>query len=155
MTTPFLSLEQMATVYKVEKDWLFEKLLEKLNAHRHIILTADQGWGIQEYVNELEFQLAEKNPDIHICYMDMMPAHTSTSFLELFAAALSQRFPEVTSRMEIDISSTDTLRLPALIAQRKKIRVAVFLANSHLLHRFRDPISFLRTLKLSLKNQNN
>ena len=50
MTTPFLSLEQMATVYKIEQDWLFEKLLEKLNAHRHIILTADQGWGIQEYV---------------------------------------------------------------------------------------------------------
>ena len=155
MTTPFFSLEQMSSVYKVEQDWLFEKLLGKLNANRHLVLTAGQGWGIQEYVSELRFQLAEKNPDIHICYMDMMPVHTSTSFLELFAAVLSQRFPEVTSRMEIDISSMNTLRLPALIAQRKKIRVAVFLANSHLLHRFRDPISFLRTLKLSLKNQKN
>jgi hypothetical protein len=155
MTTPFFSLEQIADVYKVEQDWLFEKLLAKLNAHRHLILAASQGWGIQEYVSELRFQLAEKNPDIHICYMDMMPAHTSTSFLELFAAALSQRFPEVTSRMEIEISSMNTLRLPALIAQRKKIRVAVFLANSHLFHRFRDPISFLRTLKLKLKNQKN
>ncbi|MEN8229620.1 MAG: hypothetical protein ABFS38_15780 [Bacteroidota bacterium] len=41
MTTPFFSLEQMAAVYKVEQDWLFEKLLVKLNAHRHLILTAD------------------------------------------------------------------------------------------------------------------
>ena len=155
MTTPFLSLEQMATVYKVEQDWLFEKLLEKLNAHRHIILTADQGWGIQEYVNELGFQLAEKNPDIQICYMDMKPARSTTSFLELFAAALSQRFPEVTSPVEIDSSSMDTLRLPALIAQRKEIRVAIFLANSHLFHRFRDTIPFLRMLKLKLMNQKN
>ena len=155
MTTPFFSLEQMSSVYKVEQDWLFEKLLGKLNAHRHLILAAGQGWGIQEYVSELRFQLAEKYSDIHICYMDIMSVHTSTSFLELFAAGLSQRFPEVTSRMEIDISSMNTLRLPALIAQRKKIRVAVFLANSHLFHRFRDPISFLRTLKLSLKNQKN
>ena len=93
MTTTFFSLEQMAAVYKVKQDWLFEKLLGKLNAHRHLILAADQGWGIQEYVNELGFQLAEKNPDIHICYMDMKPVHASTSFLELFAAALSHRFP--------------------------------------------------------------
>ncbi len=57
--------------------------------------------------------------------------------------------------MGIDISSMDTLKLPALIAQRKKIRVAVFLANSHLFHRFKDPIPFLRTLKLKLKNQKN
>ena len=152
MTTPFLSLEQMATVYKIEQDWLFEKLMEKLNAHRHIILTADQGWGMQEYVNELGFQLAEKNPDIQICYMDMKSAHSTTSFLELFAAALSQRFPEVTSRMDIDSSSIDTLELPTLIAQRKNIRIAAFLANSHLFHRFRDPFPFLRTLKLKLKN---
>ena len=49
MTTLFLSIELMATVYKIELDWLFEKLLEKLNVHRHIILTADQGWGILRY----------------------------------------------------------------------------------------------------------
>ena len=85
----------------------------------------------------------------------MKPAHTTTSFLELFTTALSQRFPEVTSRLEIDSSSTDTLRLPALIAKRKKIRIAFFLANSHLFHRFRDSIPFLRMLKLKLKNQKN
>ena len=105
MSTPFFSLEQMAAVYKVEQDWLFEKLLEKLNAHGYLILAADQGWGIEEYVSELGFQLTEKNPDIHICYMDMKKAHASTSFLELFAAALSHRFPEVTSSMKIDSNS--------------------------------------------------
>ena len=155
MTTPFLSLEQLDAAYKIEQDWLFEKLLGKLNAHRHLILSAEPGWGIQEYVNELGFQLAEKNPDIHLCYMDINPAHSSTSFLEHFVAALSNRFPEVTSRMEMDSSSMDTLRLPTIIAKRKKIRVAVFLANSHLFHRFKDPIPFLRTLKLKLKNQKN
>ena len=155
MTTTFLSLEQMDTVYKIEQDWLFEKLLDKLNSHKHLILSADQRWGVQEYVSELGFQLAEKNPDIHICYMDMKPAHSPTSFLELFFSALSHRFPEMTSWIEIDSRSMDTLKLPALIAQRKKIRVAVFLANSHLFHRFKDPISFLRTLKVNLKNQKN
>jgi len=57
--------------------------------------------------------------------------------------------------MDIDSSSIDTLELPALIAQRKKIRIVVFLANSHLFHRFRDSVPFLRTLKLKLKNQKN
>ena len=66
MTTPFFFLEQLDTEYKIEQDWLFEKLLGKLNAHRHLILTADQGWGIQEYANELGFQLAEEYPDISI-----------------------------------------------------------------------------------------
>jgi hypothetical protein len=155
MTSPIFSLEQLDAVYKIEQDWLFEKLLEKLNAHRHLILSADQGWGVQEYVSELGFQLAEKHPDIHICYMDIKPAHSTISFLELFVAALSHRFPEVTSHMKIDNSSMDTLTLPALIAKRKRIRVAVFLANSHLFHRFKDPIPFLRTLKLKLRNQRN
>jgi len=155
MNTPFLSLEQLATVDKVEQDWLFEKLLEKLNGHKHIILTADQGWGVQEYVKEVGFQLAEKYPDIQICYMDMKPAHSTTSFLELFAEALSQRFPEVTSRLEIDSNSMNILRLPALIAKRKKNRIAVFLANSHMFHRFRNSMPFLRMLKLMFKNQKN
>ncbi len=155
MNTSFFTLEQMDEVYKVEQDWLFEKLLGKLNSHRHLILAAEQDWGVQEYVRELGFQLAEKHPDIHICYMDIKPVHSSSSFLELFIAALSHRFPEVTSRMDIDSSSIDTLELPTLIAQRKKIRIAVFLANSHLFHRFRDPFPFLRTLKLKLKNQKN
>jgi hypothetical protein len=155
MTTPFYSLEQLDAMFRIEQDWLFEKLLGKLNAHKHLILSADQDWGVKEYVNELGFQLAERNKDIHICYVDIKSANCPASFLELFAAALSHRFPEVISRMEIDTSSMDTLKLPALIAQRKKIRVAVFLANSHLFHRFKDPIPFLRMLKLKLRNQKN
>lgn len=155
MNTPILSLEHMVEVYKIEQDWLFEKLLWKLNSHRHLILTADQGWGIQDYVYELGFQLAEKNPDMHTCFMDIRPVHSSTSFLELFASALIHRFPQETSSMEIDKSSMDTLKLPEVLAQRYKIKVAVFLANSHLFHRFKDPIPFLRTLKVKLKNQKN
>ena len=155
MTNPFLSLEQMSAVYKTEQDWLFEKLLRKLNANRNLILSADQGWGIQEYVNELGFQLAEKNPDIHTCFIDIKPAHCSTTFLDLFVASLSHRFPEVTSRMDLESSSMDKIKLPSLIAKKKKIRIAVFLTNSHLFHRFRDPISFLRTMRLKLKNQKN
>ena len=65
MNTGFFSLEQMAAIYEVEQDWLFEKFLGKLNAHEHLILSADQGWGLQEYVRELGFQLTENNPDIH------------------------------------------------------------------------------------------
>jgi len=89
MTTSFFTLEQMVAVYKVEQDWLFEKLLGKLNSHRHLILAAEKDWGIQEYVKELGFQLAEKHPDIHICYLDMKPVHSSSSFMELFTATLS------------------------------------------------------------------
>jgi len=155
MTIPFYSFEQLDAMYKIEQDWLFEKLLRKLNSHKHLILSADQGWGVKEYVSELGFQLSEKNPDIHICYMDMKPAHSPTTFLELFTSALSHRFPEVISSMEIEIIPTDALKLPALIAQRERIRVAVFLANSHLFHRFKNPIPFLRTLKLKLSNQKN
>ena len=140
MSTPILSFEQMDSVCK-------------LNSHRHLFLTADQGWGIMEFVNELGFQLAEKNPEIHTCFMDIRPVHSSTSFLELFFSALLHRFPDETSCMEIDNSSMDTLRLPELIAKRKKIKIAVFLANSHLFHRFKDAIPFLRTMKLNLKNQ--
>jgi hypothetical protein len=155
MTTSFLTLEKMDVVYKVEQDWLFEKLLGKLNSNMHLILAAEKDWGIQEYVKELGFQLAEKHPDIHICYMDMKPVNSSSSFIELLIATFSQRFPEVTSNMDIDSKSIDTIELPALIAQRKKIRIVVFLANSHLFHRFKDRIPFLRTLKLKLKNRKN
>ena len=153
MTTPFLSLEQLAVEYKIEQDRFFENLLGKLNSHKHLILTADQGWGIKEYVNELGFQLTEKNPDIQTCFIDMKSAYCSSSFLDLFVAALSHRFPEETSSIEFSSISTNALKLPSLIAHRKKIRIAVFLANSHLLHRFRDSISFLRTLNLKLRNQ--
>jgi hypothetical protein len=152
MNTGFFSLEQMAAIYEVEQDWLFEKFLGKLNAHEHLILSADQGWGLQEYVRELGFQLTENNPDIHICYLDIKSAHSPTAFLELLFATLSQRFPEVTSRRKIDSSSMDPLQLPEIIARRRKIRVAVFIANAHLLHRFRDPIPFLRMLKVKFKN---
>ena len=47
MSDHFLSFEQMAELYTVEQDWLFEKLLDKLNSQRHLLLTADQGWVIQ------------------------------------------------------------------------------------------------------------
>jgi hypothetical protein len=154
MAIPFLSLDQLDAGYRIEQDWLFDKLLGKLNEHRNLVLSADRGWGVHEYVSELGFQLSEKNPDIHICYMDMNQVRSPGSFLELFAAALSQRFPEVISRMEIEGSSINPLKLPAFIAQRKRIRIAVFLANAHLLHRFRDP-TFLRMLKMKLKNQKN
>lgn len=155
MTTPILSLEQLDSICKIEPDWLFERLLLKLNSQRHLFLTADQGWGIMEFANELGFQLAEKNPEIHTCYIDIRPAHSSVSFLELFFSALLHRFPDETSRLEIDKSSMDTLRLPELIAKRKKIKIAVFLANYHLFHRFKDTIPFFRTMRLYLKNQKN
>jgi hypothetical protein len=155
MTTSYFTLEQMDSIYKVERDWLFEKLLGKLNSHRHLILAAAQDWGLREYVRELGFHLAEKHPDIHICYMDLKSVHSVNSFLELLMATLSHKFPEVTSRMDIDSSSIYTLELPTLIAQRKKVRIALFLANFHLFHRIRDPFPFLRTLKLKLKNQKN
>jgi hypothetical protein len=153
MSTPILSLEHMDSVSSTEQDWLFEKLLWKLKSYEHIFLTADPGWGILEYANELRFQLAEKNPEIHTCFMDIRPAHSSTSFLELFFSALLHRFPDEPSCLEINNSSIDTLRLPELIAKRKKIKIAVFLANAHLLHRFKDPLPFLRTMRLKLKNQ--
>jgi|GEM_PF-3672992 len=51
MTTPFFSLEQMDADHKIEHDWLFEKLLGKLDSLRNIILMAEQGWGIQDYAS--------------------------------------------------------------------------------------------------------
>jgi hypothetical protein len=155
MTTSLITLQQMDTMYKVEQDWLFEKLLGKLNSHRHLILASKQDWGLQEYVKELGFQLAEKHPDIHICYMDIKPAHSSGSFLEMFMATLYHRFPEAMPHMDPDSNNMEILELPTLIAQRKKIRIALFLGNSHLFHRFRDPFPFLRMIKLKLKTQKN
>lgn len=155
MGTPSLSLEQMDSVYKTEHDWLFEKLLGKLKSHRHLILTADQGWGIQEYVNELGFQLAEKNADIHTCFMDVRPTHSSNAFLELYVSAIYHQFPEETSSLVLGNSSMDMLRLPENIAKRKKIKIAIFLANAHLFHRFKNPIPFLRMLKMNFMNQKN
>ncbi len=54
MDTPILSLEHLAEVYKTEQDWLFEKLLRKLSSQRHLFLTAERGWGIQDYSIEIK-----------------------------------------------------------------------------------------------------
>lgn len=155
MSTTIISLEQMSDLHRPERDRLFERLLEKLNACKHVFLVANQGWGIKEYVNELGYQLAEKNPDIHTCYLDMRSAYTANSFLELFASAFIQKFPEETSGIEVDKSSMDVLRLPELIARRKKKNLVIFLANVHLFSRFRDPIPFLRKIRLYLRVQKN
>ncbi len=155
MATPFISFEQFAAAYSVEHDRLFERLLGKLKAHKSILLAAKQGWGLQDYVKELGFQLEEGNPEAHICHMDMRPVYTSTSFLEFFAASLSQRFPEETSQMEMHSQSINVLQWPALIARRNKVCITVFLANAHLLHRFKNQDSFLRILRLNFKNQKN
>lgn len=155
MTISYFSFEQLYKEYKIEQEWLFHKHLRTLDIQRNLILLAEQGFGIQEYVHELGFQLEEKNPDIQICYMDISPVRSSSSFQELFAEELSQKFPEVISRLENENSRIDTLNLPALIAKRKKSRIAIFLANAHLFHRFKDPVPFLMTLKLKLRNQKN
>ena len=44
MNAHFLSFDQMAELYTVQQDW---------HTHRHLLLTADQHWGIHEYVKEL------------------------------------------------------------------------------------------------------
>ena len=125
----------------------------KLNSHRHLLLTADQHWGIQEYVKELGFQLEEKHRDIQICYIDVRLAQTSASFLNLFHTTLSHQFQELKLLEEVHPGSLTSLKLPSIIAHKKRIRVGIFLSNSHLFHRFKDADSFLRTLKLQLKNQ--
>lgn len=145
----------MARIYKIEEDWLFEKLLGKLESHRNLILTADQGWGIQEYVDELGFNLAEKNPDFHTCFINLAPAYSSSAFLEHYSSVLLHRFPEETSNMEIDNRHMDVLKLPEIIAKRNRIKLGIFLANAHLFHRFKDAIPFLRMLRLKLKSQKN
>ena len=152
MTAPFPSFEQMAELHICEQDWLFEKLLVKLNAHRHILLTADQHWGIEEYVKELGFQLEEKHRDIQICYVDVQMARTSSSFLKLFQTSLSHKFQELESLGEVTHSQA-SLKLPSIIARKNGIRVGVFLSNCHLFQRFKDADSFLRTLRLYLKTQ--
>jgi hypothetical protein len=153
MTDPFLSFEQMAELYTFEQDWLFEKFLVKLNTHRHLLLTADQHWGIEEYVKELGFQLEEEHRDIQICYVDVRLAQTSTSFLKLFQASLFHKFQELESMGEVYSGSLASLKLPSIIARKKRIRVGIFLSNSHLFHRFKDADSFLRTLRLYFQNQ--
>jgi len=97
---PFWGLEQMEEVYEVEYDMLFERLLSKLNAQRHLFLVAERSWGLKDYVNELGFQLREKHQDIQICRIDLKPAHSSGDFMELFERTLSNRFPEATFKIE-------------------------------------------------------
>jgi hypothetical protein len=155
MTKPIPSLEHLGEVYQIEEDFLFENLLAKLNAHRHLILSADQGWGVKEYVNELAFQLSEKYTDIHTCFIDLQSARSSNSFLELFLAAMTQLFPAEISDLNPIYKNKNPLELPAQIAKRKGIRMAVFLGNCHLVYRFHDAVPFLRSVKLKLKNQNN
>jgi hypothetical protein len=155
MDTQFVRLVQLAEVYKVEHDWLFERLISKLNANKTLILLADRSFALMEYVSELGFQLTEKNPDIQICYMDLKPVKSPSSFLNQFVASLSSRFPEATSKFEIDSDSIDSLKVPTIIARRQRIRVAVFIKNCQNLYRFKGRSSFLRTLRVSLKNQKN
>ncbi len=80
MVTQFLSLEHLSNEYIIEQDWLFEKHMNRLSSFKHLILMAHQGWGIQEYVKELGFQLAEKHPDIHLCYIDIFSKTPSRNF---------------------------------------------------------------------------
>lgn len=155
MNTPLFSLEHMTEIYQPEQDWLFEKLLWKLQSQKHLVLSAVQGWGIQDYINELRFQLAEKNADMHTCLIDIRPAHSSNSFLDLFASSLMHQFPDETSGMEIDKCSMSILKIPERIARKYKIKIALFFANAHLFHRFRDYSPFLRHLKTKLRNQRN
>ena len=155
MNTPVLSIDQLAGMYTPEQDWLFERLLWKLNLGKHLILLSDQGWGIQEYVNELKFQLTEKHPDIQTCLIDIRSAHSSNSFMELFVSALRTKFPETTSCMEIDYHNIDMLKLPEAIARKNRIKIALFLANAHLFQLLKNSVPFLRTLKMRFRNQRN
>jgi hypothetical protein len=155
MTIPILSLEHLGKMHKIDQDFLFERLLTKLNTHRNLILSADQGWGIQEYVSELGFQLSEKHTDIQTCFIDLKPARSSSAFLDLFLGALNQLFPEEISSLILSNISKDPLKLPAQLAKRKGIRMAIFLGNCHLVYRYHDAIPFLRSVKMKLKKQTN
>jgi hypothetical protein len=155
MTIPDFSPGKLDAEYQIEHGRLFDNILRILSINRNVILLADQTRGLKEYIHELGFQLTEKNQVIRICYMDMNPVLSAGSFLELYVTALAHQFPEVLSRMEIDACSMNTLKLPALIAKKERIRVAVFLANAHQFHRFKDGRHFLTALKLRLKNQKN
>ena len=148
-------LEQISEMYKPEQDWLFEKLLWKLESCNHLVLIADQGWGIQDYISELRFQLAEKNPDLQICMVDIQSAFSSDSFLKSLASALNLQFPEEISRLDVEKSDLSILSLPGQIARKHKIKIAVFFANAHLFKRFSDYRTFLRALSTKLRNQRN
>lgn len=155
MDSPIYFLEYLSELYKPEQDWLFEKLLWKLQSGRNLALIADQGWGIQEYVNELRFQLNHKNPDIQTCLVDVRPAHTSSNFLDLLASSLLNRFPEQASSLEMEKGCIRILLMPGLLAQKLKTKIVVFIANAHLVQRFPDCQFFLRSMKSKFRNQRN
>lgn len=155
MATRFLSLEQLSDEYIIEQDWLFERHLHRLSSFKHLVLTANQGWGIQEYGKELGFQLAEKYPEVHLCYINLKPINSIATFLEHYTATLFQRFPDASSRIEINDLHLGALKIPGLIAKKKKIKIAVFLSNSHLFERVKDPNPFLTAMWLRLRNQKN
>lgn len=153
MTHPFLPFGQMTDILTFEQDWLFEKFMTKLNAHRHLILTAEQKWGIRDYVKELGFQLEEKYRDIQVCYIDVGLAQTSASFLNLFHNTLLHEFQGLEPLAEVHSIGMASLRIPSQIARKKGVRVGIFLSNIHLFHRYRDADAFLRELRLHFKKQ--
>mgnify|MGYP006304360411 CR=1 FL=1 len=97
----------MISMYRVGHGWIFERLIGKLSSNRHTILLAEEGWGEMEFVRELGFQLWEKFPDIHCCYIDCRQVYSRDSFLELFARSLRHRFPEVSIREDLDLIGAD------------------------------------------------
>jgi hypothetical protein len=153
MTHPFLPFGQIADILTFEQDWLFEKFMTKLNSHRHLLLTADQKWGIRDYVRELGFQLEERHRDIQICYIDVGLAQTSTAFLNLFHTTLLHKFQGLESLTAVHPSGLASLRMPSAIARKKGVRVGVFLSNIHLFHRYKDADFLLRELRLHFKKQ--
>ena len=136
MDTPVLSLDRLTEMYNPEQDWLFERLVWKLISRNHLILMADQGWGIQEYANELRFQIEERDPDVRTCYMDIRAVRSSASFLELFASTFVKSFPNATAVLEMQNANTNILALPEKIARELKLKIAVFIGNVHLIFRF-------------------
>jgi hypothetical protein len=153
MTHPFLPFGQMDDLHTFEQDWLFEKFITKLNSHKHLLLIAEQKWGIREYVKELGFQLEEKHRDIQICYIDVGLAQTSASFLNLFHTTLLQEFQGLESPEAVHSAGSASLRMPSVIARENGVRVGVFLSNIHLFHLYKDADSFLRELRHHFKKQ--
>lgn len=155
MNTHFFPFGQMISMYRVGHGWLFERLIGKLSSNRHTVLLAEEGWGEMEFVSELGFQLREKFPDIHCCYIDCRQVYSRDSFLELFARSLRNRFQEVSIREDLDLMSMDAFEIPLIIAKRKKIRLAIFITSCHLLQRIPERVPLLRTLRKALLKQKN
>lgn len=155
MDTTVLSLDNMSEMFNPEEDWLFEKIQWKLVSGNHLILLADQGWGIQEYISELRFQLEEKYAEMRTCLVDFRSVRSSISFLHIFASTFLNTFPKETFNMDIDSSNESILYLPERIAKIHKLKIIVFIGNVHLIHRLSNSDTFLRTLKSKFRTQNN